>query len=50
MIYLQNIIVGSEMKLFLLISMLAFVFHNSSNSINNNIYNDNIPDKLTHRE
>jgi hypothetical protein len=47
MIYLQNIIINSEMKLFLLTSILAFAFHNSSNMINNDV-NNNISNQLSY--
>jgi hypothetical protein len=48
MIYLQNITVGPEMKLFLLTSMLAFVFHNSSNNIDDEYNKQNIKEQFSH--
>jgi hypothetical protein len=48
MIYLQNITLSPEMKLFLLTSMLAFAFHNSSNNIDDKYNKQNIKEQSSH--
>jgi hypothetical protein len=47
-IYLNNIEIEPKSKLLFLIAINEFVYYNSNHI--NNIINDNIPDKLTHRE